>query len=178
MLPRHKRTQLAHAKVPIKSDFKVIKTSLPVRDLQMRLISRGLTFLVGFTPDGRLKCTVRLHKTQTQEPVIVFPCLSYPNGDRLRQAMPEGYQSLSALPGKGLLVRMGLEHSLRFPPAWPCAKSELVWTRAPTMMYPRSRRRPIIFLRLLLCTSQLELPECVTIQNTVISFQTAVPWRF
>lgn len=144
----------------------------------MHLISRGLTFLVGFTPDGRLKCTVRLHKTQTQEPVIVFPCLSYPNGDRLRQAMPEGYQSLSALPGKGLLVRMGLEHSLRFPPAWPCAKSELVWTRAPTMMYPRSRRRPIIFLRLLLCTSQLELPECVTIQNTVISFQTAVPWRF
>lgn len=92
--------------------------------------------------------------------------------------MPEGYQSLSALPGKGLLVGMGLERSLRFPPAWPCAKSELVWTRAPTMMHPQSRRRPIISLRLLLCSSQLEPPECVTVQSNVISFQTAVPWRF
>lgn len=98
----------------------------------MHLGSIGLTFLVGCRPDGRVKCTVGLHKSPTQEPVIVFfPCLSYPNGDRLRQAMPEGYQSLSALPGKGLLVGMGLERSLRFPPAWPSAKSELVWTRAP-----------------------------------------------
>lgn len=144
----------------------------------MYLISRGLTFLVGCRPDGRVKRTIGLHKTQTWEPVIVFPCLSYPNGDRLRQAMPEGYQSLSTLPGKGLLVGMGLEHSLRFPPAWPCAKSELVWTRAPTMMHPQSQRRPIISLRLLLCTSQLEPPECVTIQSTVISRQTAAPWRF
>lgn len=170
--------QLAHVKVLIKSHLKVIKASLPVRGLQMHLICRGLTFLVGSKPDGRVKCTVGLHKTQTREPVIVFPCLSYPNGDRLRQAMPKGYQSLSALPGKGLLVRMGLERSLRFPPGWPCAKSKLVWTRASTMMYPQSRLRPIIFLRLLLCTSQLEPAECVTIQSTLISFQTAVPWRF
>lgn len=82
-----------------------------------------------YKPDGRVKCTVGLHKSQTQEPVIVFPCLSYPNGDRLRQAMPEGYQSLSTLPGKGLLVRMGLESSLRFlparPPARPATRSAL-----------------------------------------------------
>lgn len=37
-----------------------------------------------------------------------------------------------------------------------------------TMMYPQSRRRPIIFLRLLLCSSQLEPPECVTVQSAVI----------
>lgn len=90
----------------------------------MHLISRGLTFVDGYKPDGRVKCTVGLHKAQTQEPVIVFPCLSYPNGDRLRQAMPEGYQSLSALPGKGLLVEMGLESSFRFLPARPPALNQ------------------------------------------------------
>lgn len=167
-------TQSTHTNVPIKSHLKVINASLLVRHHQMHLISRGLTFVDGYKPDGRVKCTVGLHKTQTQEPVIVFPCLSYPNGDRLRQAMPEGYQSLSALPGKGLLVGMGLESSFRFlparPPAWPSVKSALVWTRAPTMMYPRSRRRPIIFCSSV--PSQLEPPECVTIQSAVISFQT------
>lgn len=97
----------------MKSDLKVIKGSLPVSAPQKQRVD-----VCGcYKPDGRLKCTVGLHKTPTQEPVIVFPCLSYPNGDRLRQAMPEGYQSLSALPGKGLLVGMGLESSLRFLPA-------------------------------------------------------------
>lgn len=110
-------TQSIPTNVPIKSHFKVIKVSLLVRHQQLHLISRGLTFVDGYKPDGRVKCTVGLHKTQTQEPVIVFPCLSYPNGDRLRQAMPEGYQSLSTLPGKGLLVGMGLESSFRFLPA-------------------------------------------------------------
>ena len=166
----------AHKKGPNKSESKVMKASSTVRDLQMHLVSRGLTFLVGYRPDGRVKRTVELYKSQTREPVIVFPCLSYPNGDRLRQAMPEGYQSLSALPGKGLLVQMGLERSLSFPPAWPCAKSELGWTPAPTMMYPQSCRRPIIFLCLLLCTSQLEPPECVTIQSTQQSFHFKLPY--
>lgn len=54
--------------------------------------------------------------------MLFFHCSSYPNGDRLRQAMPEGYWSLSALPGKGLSVGIGLEGSLRFQPG--PAKSE------------------------------------------------------
>lgn len=84
-----------------------------------------------YKPDQRVECTVGLNKSHTQEPVIVvFHCLSYPNGDRLRQAMPEGCWSLSTLPGKGLLVGMGLEGSLRFLPGPPLNQSyaELVWT--------------------------------------------------
>lgn len=59
-----------------------------------------------------------------------FHYLSYPNGDRLRQAMPEGHWSLSTLPGNGLLVRMGLEGSLQFLPGPLLNQSyvELVWT--------------------------------------------------
>ena len=72
-----------------------------------------------------VKYPVGLNESRAQEPVIVFShYLSYPNGDRLRRAMPKGHWSLSALPGNGLSVRMGLEGSLRFLP-WPSAKSEL-----------------------------------------------------
>lgn len=62
--------------------------------------------------------------------------------------MPEGHWSLSTLPGNGLLVRIGLERSLRFLPGPLLNQSyvELVWTWASTMIYPWSHWSGIIFI--------------------------------
>lgn len=86
----------------------------PSRDPQMYIIHAGLFGpLYDNETDLRVKKYSRIKSTHIQEPGFVFfHCLSYPNADQLRRAMPEGHWSLSTLPGNGLLVRMGLEGSL------------------------------------------------------------------
>lgn len=118
-----------------------------------------------YKPDQRVECTVGLNKSHTQEPVIVvFHCLSYTNGDRLRQAMPEGCWSLSTLPGKGLLVGMGFGRKPRIP-AWPSAKSELRGAGLDLSLNNNLSPEPLkgnhFHHGLLLLTSQPGLPLCV-----------------
>lgn len=80
--------------------------------------------------------------------------------------------------GKGFWSRWVWKAALDSRPPGPVLNQSWFGPEPQQWCIPRVARRPIIFLRLLLCSSQLELPECVTIQSSVISFQTAVPWRF
>lgn len=74
-----------------------------------------------YKPGLRAKCTVGLSKSRAAEPVIVPRCRSYPNGDRLRQAMPEGrcrslrpsWERALARDGFGRKPRIPAEEALR-----------------------------------------------------------------
>lgn len=81
----------------------------------MHIIHRGLIVPVSDNEtDLRVTNTAGLNQLTLRSQALFFHCLSYPNGNQLRRAMPEGHWSLSTLPGNGLLVRMGLEGSLWF----------------------------------------------------------------
>lgn len=100
--------------------------------------------------DITVEYTTGLHESCFQEPAIVFFTAWV-----ILQAMPEGHWSLSTLPGNGLLVRMGLEGSLRFlcVPLLKESYVELVWTWASTMIHPWSHSSGVIFI--VVCSSLL-----------------------
>lgn len=96
------------------------QTSLSAEDMEIAVVSVSANIT-----DITVEHTTGLHKSCFQEPAIVFFTAWV-----ILQAMPEGHWSLSTLPGNGLLVRMGLEGSLRFlcVPLLKESYVELVWT--------------------------------------------------
>lgn len=61
--------------------------------------------------DLRVTITAGLNQLTFRGQELLSHRLSYPNGNQLRRAGPEGHWSLSSLPGNGLSVTMGLEGS-------------------------------------------------------------------